>query len=242
MTQYYRKFSDYGTGDLSSVGAADWTRVVDSANWTEAVSATDFVETNSGTDGVQFFSFPAAETTGDLEIVCRFKIATAYNTTAYVFGPVLAAIASDEVNGITMVAGSSTEVRLTKCRYNTAGYANPLASSLDNANITYTTPADTYYCIRLGRYNTDYYRVKIWTGAFGDEPDTPTTGWMRDAQETTSPRTTLVPGLYVYKRFFGTTTFDAIGIGTAGDSAPTSAGASGVVPQARAHYARMRAG
>lgn len=207
MATYFRDFTEYSDGQLGTVGSADWTVTEGNATWTETVGSGVCVFANNGAgEAVTKATFDAVNTTGDLEIYARLKHNSIYVDNASLIGPAL--IDSTNPSYCLYVSSAST-VRLV--RTNTTG---GLAAYVDVAQ-SFTLVADTYFKVRIGRSGTTI-RAKIWADGDG-EPGTWNAG---SGTETTL--TTLKPGFLTNAYSPCPYTFDDVGIGSAGDSAPTS--------------------
>ena len=111
--------------------------------------------------------------------------------------------------------------KLRIARYVGAVSTAPLADSG-----TLGLAEDTYYWVRFranGTGGTVTLSAKIWAGAIGDEPGTPSTGWNVTYSDSSTPITAAGwCGMFAFGSSFWDT--DAIAVGTNGDTASMSGG------------------
>jgi hypothetical protein len=225
--QFFYDFSEYSTGDIATVSSGDWTTQGTLTSWTRQV-VTDagatggqalVVQDDGANWGDQFSAIVndiAGATTGDIEIVARWRLATLANLTGTpVAGPVL--IASNNASYGVRVA-SATSVRGTE-------FAGATANNTIGAAFTVSTIANNAYVwTRIGRSGSTI-RVKFW-----NDGETEPVGWQGSATNTAI--SSVKAGVAFYDYNAGPYTVDVIGIGTGGDSAPTSAPGADDTPDA----------
>ena len=223
MTTWYRDFSEYSTGELGSVGSADFTVYEGNATWLETVTTdagatggqTLVVSNNGQGSAVTSAILGAAATSGDCEVYARIKIGNVAGDSEYLLGPAL----SDSTRAnYQLYLPSTTTVRLVRVS-NSGG----LAAYVDAAQ-SFSPTADTYFKIRIGRSGTTI-RAKIWADGDG-EPGTWNAG-----SGTDTTLTTIGASLSFFGYVIMPVTVDVFGAATAGDTAPTTAsGGSTVTP------------
>jgi hypothetical protein len=219
MAQFFDHFGTYSNGDIASVSGGAFSKQASTTSWLYEVRTdggatggrTLVIEDDSlnwGDGGGTVVYDTAGASTGDFEIYCRMKLASVANLTAdRAIGPALVAANGNAYS----LRYDGTDVLLS--------YFQGSAFANIGSTIAIALADNTYFKVRLGRSGTTI-RLKCW--ADGDaEPGS----WQ--ASGTHSTLTTVKTGIQVYDYNAGPYTFDALGFGTAGDAAPTSAPASG---------------
>lgn len=214
MTQYYFDFQSDSTGDIDA--SPDWARqATPSGGWTYAIvdNAGDkefqINESGWGNEGLLVHNVTAGATTGDIEVVCRLRIGTAASLASD--WPVVASLiatANDQSYALGYRGTGDWQIQLFGDGIVDSGVGSTVAD-------LYTPADNTKFWIRLGRNGTTI-RAKVW-GDGSAEPGS----WQLSGTSTTITNcrggtTTRLAGPDPY-------TIDVFGIGTGGDSAPTSA-------------------
>ena len=147
-----------------------------------------------------------------VEILLKYKT-SAWNSTHYIG---VARGSDSDTSGTS--AGYYVALRSTAIR---TYYKNSGGSLTQISSTTLSTlSADTYYWLRL-RCNSTTIQARTWADG-GSEPGT----WDCDATDTSGPG--VVDGYVgLYAPNASTHTWDAFGVGTNGDTAPSSAGGGG---------------
>lgn len=218
MATWFRDFSEYSTGQLGTVGSADWTVTEGNATWLETVTTdgaatggqTLVISNNGESSALTRCYFDAAETTGDCEVYARLKISSVSALDQHFLG---AALWGSADGGYLLYLPSTSTVRLVEV--NTTG---ALWAYVDAAQ-SFTPSANTYFKVRIGRSGSTI-RARIW--ADGDEEP----GTWNAGSGTNTTYSTVSPSVVVYGYSIQPTTVDVFGAATSGDSAPTSGGSS----------------
>lgn len=169
----------------------------------------------SASSAAEILSLDAVDSDADresCEILLKYKT-SAWNSTHYI------GIARGSDSGsATTLAGYIVALRSTAIRTyykNSGGSITQIATATLSALST-----DTYYWVRL-RCNGTSIKAKVWADG-GSEPGT----WDCDATDTSGPGA--VDGYAgIYSPNASTHTWDSFGVGTNGDTAPSSAGGGG---------------
>lgn len=169
----------------------------------------------SASSTAEILSLDAVDSDADresCEILLKYKT-SAWNSTHYI------GIARGSDSGsATTLAGYIVALRSTAIRTyykNSGGSITQIATATLSALST-----DTYYWVRL-RCNGTSIKAKVWADG-GSEPGT----WDCDATDTSGPGA--VDGYAgIYSPNASTHTWDSFGVGTNGDTAPSSAGGGG---------------
>jgi hypothetical protein len=225
VTQYFRDFSEYTTGEIDTATPDEWSEQSSDVDWTFLVtsdgSATggqtlviDNDDVQPDSNNILLFT-PAGSTTGDIEVVARMKLSGVggpdkgrgpglFTTTdnAYVCG--LDTLDPEDHSG-----WESNDTLVISTRIGSAK--------------TLTIATETWFWHRIGRSGTTI-RWKVWLDS-SSEPG----GW--DDSATNTALSTVAPGLCLRDNDDVPFTIDVFGVGTAGDEAPkTGAGTIITVP------------
>ena len=217
MAQYFTDFSEYTTGSAPS----DWT-----ARWVTTNVTYSIVDDAGATGGKVFraavtaigrigISWNDIDSDGDrsnAEIFTRFRtsIVRAYSAT---IGP--------------FVRGSGTGTNVTAYflgipdgnKYGVNEYVSGTFASI--STVSFTLSANTWYYSRF-RVNGSDLKAKFWSGAIGDEP----ASW---GIETTDTSISAAGWVGLWNLSDATHEYDVFGVGTNGDTAPSSSPSAGVV-------------
>lgn len=237
MAQYFYDFGAYSTGDIATVSGGDWTKQYTNG-WNYYQVESDAGATNGkklvvkdndawGDQELAIVCDEAGATTGDIEIYARMSIGSVSGLGATMaFG--IALITSTNVNDYVCTYAGSGTWQLWEWQF-----ASPWSKIGSDATGLYTPSNGTYFKMRLGRSGSTI-RVKIWADGEG-EPGS----WSISGTNTTY--SSVKAGIHMYDASGGQYVFDVIGVGTAGDSAPTSSGGGGgsKVPLFMNHYAQQ---
>jgi hypothetical protein len=228
MATWYRDFSEYSTGELGTVGSADWTVTEANANWLETVTTdgaatggqTLVLNNNGEVNALTQCYFGAAATSGDCEVYGRLKLNNVSAEDASMIAP---ALMGSSGGTYQLYLPSTSTVRLSY--FNSLGQ---VAAYIDVAQ-SFTPSAGAYLKVRIGRSGSTI-RARIWqTG--DSEPGTWNAG-----SGTDTTLTTVSPSVVVLGYSIQPTTVDVFGAATGGDTAPSSEGGASIVPHAMAQY------
>lgn len=218
MATFFSDFSAYSTGDIDTVsggdfatqaaGGGDWTRNVTTDGAATGGKTLVFARTGSGTVENTVVCNALAGTSGDIEIVARFKTGSVPDS-GYPLGPCLV----DSTGACYAISwDGATTVDLN--RINGGGAGTP-ASSIGSTSLTWA--ANTYYWIRIGRVGTTLH-ANIGTTEASVDP----ASWAISGTDATL--TTVKAGIQTYEFGWAPYTTDIIGVGTGADHAPTAGG------------------
>lgn len=236
MATAFTDFSGDSNGALAN--SASWTNGRVQGTWTFTVQ-TDAGATGGksvltadggwGIDGLQtvlFDDVAGSGTTGDLEIVTRFKFNTAPATgEAYAVGAALVASAASQ-NAYALYYNGSGGWRLAR-------WDGGAETVLQTATSLHTPANDSYMWIRLARSGTTI-KANVWGGTAGDEP-----AGFNVSGATDTTYTTIRAGVIQQKASYALT-FDVFGASDTGvdGSAPKAGGPSiSSQPQSTTKYA-----
>jgi hypothetical protein len=211
MTKAFDDFSAYSTGAVATVLSPNWSvQSTPSGDWTQTIvdDAGDKVvqisRTSTGASTGLIVNDVIGAQSGDVEIYGRFKIDTTTPVLTAV-GPVLAA-SDNQCYGLYTVDASN--VRLA--RFSTT---QTVSTNIATA-VAFAVPDGSYVKIRLGRSGTTI-RASIWLDGDPEPGAFMTSG-------TNTALTDLKAGIISRSQTQAPVIVTAIGIGTAGQTAPTS--------------------
>lgn len=209
-TRFY-DFSEYSVGTLGTHWAEHYNATTAWTSKIYDVSGNKVARVESNEGGAGWYALKNTEigsVSGDLEIAAYVKAIGSY--------------AAGDPFGIGLLSVAATRDAYGPMPYGAAWYGqwyhNGSAWSNLGGPLAYPAPAaNTYFWFRYGRSGSTI-RGKVWTGASTDEP----LSWQVSATDTNI--TNLYAGFIAYSTNFE---IDLFGIGTAGDTAPTSGGGGG---------------
>lgn len=222
MAQYFTSFGADEGYTLGAVAGQGWTN-----RWATTGNR-DIIEdgaasngralalTNNNSNSNVLLSYDALDAdpdTAEIEVLTRLKID---NTSGVVHQglAVRAAGGSSGAHGYAGHLNNNNAVQLI--RFNNSNSRTDLAES----GIGGTIPINTYYFLRVratGTGATVTLRLKQWTGVVGDEP----VDWDVVFDDTSGSRITAAGWAGVFKRANSNYTYDWVGFGTNGDTAPS---------------------
>jgi hypothetical protein len=223
VTQVFDDFSSYSTGNVASVASPNWSvQATPASDWTQTVAddagnrGIQVTRTSAGASTGMIVNDAVGAISGDIEIYARFKVDTTTNSVTAA-GPVLAA-SDNQCYGLSIIDASN--VRLYRFS-TTQSQGTAIAVS-----IAFAVPDQAYVKIRIGRSGTTI-RAKIWLDA-DSEPGS----WSTSGTNTTL--TDLKGGIVSRATQLAPIFVSDYGIGTAGDSAPTTTASTTTLNPAQA--------
>jgi hypothetical protein len=213
VATYYRDFAD---------GIADFTEIVLTSGHTTpawSVVNTNELQATSTANEQEMLAWDDINSdadSDDVEVLGQFKFPTT-STSHRIF---VVRVAGADANNKT-----TYYVRMSTTAFVVGRSTGSTATTIISNSATYSV--DTWYWVRF-RVNGSALQARIWTGAVGDEP---TSSWTIDTTDSTytdAGRVGPAKGLNTI-----TTLWRYFGVGTNGDTAPSSAPTTGITASAR---------
>lgn len=205
MAQHFTDFAGNTPGSSPPTG------------WSERWTASGSYEVAAGpvaawqpnfTSNFDFLSWDTVGSiSGDCEVLVRVRTSAASGVQA---GAVIHGATGATSGYFVSLAGGGTTLLISRMDTGTE-------TSLSEPSFTWA--ADTDYWIRFQR-SSSAIRARVWADG-GGEPGT----WLYDGTDSTY--TSGSAGLFVRNGFSGTKQWNAVGVGTGGDSAPSTTPATG---------------
>lgn len=238
MATFYDNFGTYSTGDLATNSGGNWTDISTNAGWTILVTS-DGAATGGktaviadtfgggggwGSDARSAYVSALAGTTGDIEIVCKWKYgAGSLLGSGQGYGPCLIDPSNSHAYGVFNTGTSTWRI----------GYLTGAGSVFDfigsAVNVSVAPASGTYVWVRLG-VNSTTVRAKVWLDG-NSEPGS----WQLSGTDSTYLRSgspaSLRGGIWAQDDNYDPFTIDVLGVGTGVDSAPVSAGTDTLMAQ-----------
>jgi hypothetical protein len=218
VAQYFTDFEEYSTGALPS----DWTvRINANDTWTVETTGSDKYLQLNDPDSGQYISWDGVDADAerqDSEVIFQWQRSS--GTSGNKPAAVIRLVGDNTAFSGYRCGGSSSTFQLYKAVSATAW------TSL--GSVSYTHSGSTDYWVRF-RVNGSSVQAKIWSGAIGDEPANWTgtgSGWA--ALTATDSDVTGDGWTAAYGPTSNSTAFIfwLFGVGTNGDTAPSSSGAT----------------
>jgi hypothetical protein len=228
-TYFTNDFADFSTCSAGNCG--DWTeRYTTGVGW--AVSSGDITTVDAPIGDWSVLSWDDVDGDADRDdIELLALITTSSYTTNGTYPLVVRASGSDEsatLYSVVLRTAATTTIRIAYCS------DTDTPTNAASVSKTLATSTDYWMRFRITGGSPSTIKLKVWSGAIGDEPTTGGAGdgWDISTTDSSGPTGPGWAGLAEYSAAGGFVV-KQLGVGTNGDTAPSSAPATGITTGAR---------